>query len=119
MTSSRGSALFKKLEGNNIKTIEHLNTNVNLECLNLADNSIGSISDMSYLRNLKELYLHGNRLTHLRQCDKCLPTSLETLTLAKNSINDLNEICTLSHLSNLLSISIADNPCVTMINSLE
>lgn len=107
------------LEGNNIKTIEHLNTNVNLECLNLADNSIGSISDMSYLRNLKELYLHGNRLTHLRQCDKCLPTSLETLTLAKNSINDLNEICTLSHLSNLLSISIADNPCVTMINSLD
>ncbi|XP_033151547.1 centrosomal protein of 97 kDa isoform X2 [Drosophila mauritiana] len=107
------------LEGNNIKTIEHLNTNVNLECLNLADNSIGSISDMSYLRNLKELYLHGNRLTHLRQCDKNLPTSLETLTLAKNSINDLNEICTLSHLSNLLSISIADNPCVTMTNSLD
>ncbi|KMY87998.1 centrosomal protein of 97 kDa isoform X2 [Drosophila simulans] len=107
------------LEGNNIKTIEHLNTNVNLECLNLADNSIGSISDMSYLRNLKELYLHGNRLTHLRQCDKSLPTSLETLTLAKNSINDLNEICTLSHLSNLLSISIADNPCVTMTNSLD
>ncbi|XP_043643974.1 centrosomal protein of 97 kDa [Drosophila teissieri] len=107
------------LEGNNIKTIEHLNMNVNLECLNLAENSIGSISDMSYLRNLKELYLHGNRLTHLRQCDKCLPTSLETLTLAKNSINDLNEICTLSHLSNLLSISIADNPCVTMTNSLD
>ncbi|XP_017075693.1 centrosomal protein of 97 kDa [Drosophila eugracilis] len=107
------------LEGNNVKTIEHLNMNVNLESLNLADNSIGSISDMSFLRNLKELYLHGNRLTHLRQCDKYLPTSLETLTLAKNSINDLNEICTLSHLSSLLSISIADNPCVIMTNSLD
>ncbi|KAH8353051.1 hypothetical protein KR084_008576, partial [Drosophila pseudotakahashii] len=107
------------LEGNNIKTIEHLNTNVNLESLNLAENSIGSISDVSYLRNLKELYLHGNRLTHLRQCDKYLPTSLETLTLAKNGINDLNEICTLSHLSNLLSISITDNPCVNMTNSLD
>ncbi|KAH8334483.1 hypothetical protein KR059_010575, partial [Drosophila kikkawai] len=107
------------LEGNNIKTIEHLNTNVNLECLNLADNSIGSISDVSYLRNLKELYLHGNRLTHLRQCDKYLPTSLETLTLARNGITDLNEICTLSHLSNLLSISISDNPCVHMTNSME
>ncbi|KAL7742284.1 hypothetical protein ACLKA6_005544 [Drosophila palustris] len=102
------------LEGNNIKTIEHLNTNVNLECLNLADNSIGSISDMSYLRCLRELNLHGNRLTHLRQCDKYLPVSLETLTLAKNNINDLNEICTLSHLNKLLSLSIADNPCVTM-----
>ncbi|XP_017046313.1 centrosomal protein of 97 kDa [Drosophila ficusphila] len=107
------------LEGNNIKTIEHLSTNVNLEVLNLAENSIGSISDMSYLRSLKELYLHGNRLTHLRSCDKYLPTSLETLTLAKNGINDLNEICTLSHLSSLLSISIADNPCVNMTNSLD
>ncbi|XP_017954483.1 centrosomal protein of 97 kDa isoform X2 [Drosophila navojoa] len=102
------------LEGNNIKTIEHLNTNVNLEYLNLADNSIGSISDMSYLRSLRELHLQGNRLTHLRQCDKYLPVSLETLNLAKNNINDLNEICTLSHLSNLLSISITENPCVIM-----
>ncbi|KAH8409463.1 hypothetical protein KR222_005948, partial [Zaprionus bogoriensis] len=102
------------LEGNNIKTIEHLNMNVNLECLNLAENSIGSISDVSYLRSLRELNLHGNRLTHLRQCDKYLPTSLETLTLAKNHINDLNEICTLSHLSGLLSLSIMENPCVTM-----
>ncbi|EDW03950.1 centrosomal protein of 97 kDa [Drosophila grimshawi] len=102
------------LEGNNIKTIEHLNTNVNLESLNLADNSIGSISDVSYLRSLRELNLQGNRLTHLRQCDKYLPVSLETLALAKNSISDLNEICTLSHLSNLLSISITENPCVTM-----
>lgn len=102
------------LEGNNIKTIEHLNTNVNLEVLNLAENSIGSISDVSYLRSLRELNLHGNRLTHLRQCDKYLPTSLETLTLAKNNINDLNEICTLSHLSNLLSLSIMENPCVIM-----
>ncbi|SPP78976.1 centrosomal protein of 97 kDa isoform X1 [Drosophila guanche] len=102
------------LEGNNIKTIEHLSTNVALECLNLAENSITSISDISYLGNLKELYLHGNRLTHLRQCDKYLPTSLETLTLAKNNIDDLNEICTLSHLSNLLSLSINDNGCVNM-----
>ncbi|XP_022229690.2 centrosomal protein of 97 kDa [Drosophila obscura] len=102
------------LEGNNIKTIEHLNTNVALECLNLAENSITSISDISYLCNLKELYLHGNRLMHLRQCDKYLPTSLETLTLAKNNIDDLNEICTLSHLSNLLSLSITDNGCVNM-----
>ncbi|XP_034472173.1 centrosomal protein of 97 kDa [Drosophila innubila] len=102
------------LEGNNIKTIEHLNTNLNLEVLNLADNSIGSISDISYLRCLRELNLHGNRLTHLRQCDKYLPVSLETLTLAKNNINDLNEICTLSHLNKLLSLSITDNPCVAM-----
>ncbi|KAH8272000.1 hypothetical protein KR044_013117, partial [Drosophila immigrans] len=107
------------LEGNNIKTIEHLNTNVFLESLNLADNSIGSISDISYLRSLRELNLQSNRLTHLRQCDKYLPASLETLTLAKNNINDLNEICTLSHLSKLLSFSINENPCATMTNSVD
>lgn len=127
------------LECNNIKTIEHLNTNVNLQYLNLSENSITSVSDISYLKNLKvcsirctpdsgslfvpfnivllflqELYLNGNRISHLRQCDKHLPQSLETLTLAKNNIADLNEICTLSHLNNLNSITIADNPCVQM-----
>ncbi|KAL1394835.1 hypothetical protein pipiens_011673 [Culex pipiens pipiens] len=102
------------LEGNNIKTIEHLNTNGNLEYLNLSENSIGIISDISFLKNLKELYMNGNRIAHLRQCDKYLPLSLETLTLAKNNISDLNEICTLSHLNNLNSITISDNPCVLM-----
>ncbi|XP_037926869.1 centrosomal protein of 97 kDa isoform X3 [Hermetia illucens] len=102
------------LEGNNIKTIEHLNTNTKLEYLNLSENSIGSISDISFLKCLKELYLHGNRLTHLRQCDKYLPLSLETLTLAKNNISDLNEICTLANLSSLHNLTINENPCVQM-----
>ncbi|XP_055640849.1 centrosomal protein of 97 kDa [Toxorhynchites rutilus septentrionalis] len=102
------------LEGNNIKTIEHLNTNTNLEHLNLSENSIAIISDISFLKNLKELYMNGNRIAHLRQCDKYLPLSLDTLTLTKNNISDLNEICTLSHLNNLNSITIAENPCVQM-----
>ncbi|XP_055303021.1 centrosomal protein of 97 kDa [Sitodiplosis mosellana] len=105
------------LQGNTIKSIEHLNTNVQLEYLNLAENSIGSISDISVLKNLKELYLHGNRLTHLRQCDRYLPVSIETLTLDHNNIADLNEICTLSGLTALNSISIQENPCVQMTNS--
>uniref|UniRef100_A0AAG5DQT0 Centrosomal protein of 97 kDa n=1 Tax=Anopheles atroparvus TaxID=41427 RepID=A0AAG5DQT0_ANOAO len=102
------------LECNNIKTIEHLNSNVNLQYLNLSENSITSVSDISFLKNLKELLLNGNRISHLRQCDKYLPQSLETLTLAKNNIADLNEICTLSHLNNLNSITVVDNPCVQM-----
>lgn len=129
---------YLNLEGNSIKNIEHLNSNINLEYLNLSDNAISSISDISFLRNLKaiikffiiknyklfpiniilynlqELYLHGNTLTHLRLCDKYLPQSLEVLTLAKNNINDLNEICTLAHLNNLNSITINENPCVVM-----
>uniref|UniRef100_A0A2M3Z2C6 Centrosomal protein of 97 kDa n=1 Tax=Anopheles braziliensis TaxID=58242 RepID=A0A2M3Z2C6_9DIPT len=105
---------YLNLECNNIKTIEHLNTNVNLQTLNLAENSITSVSDISSLKKLKELFLNGNRISHLRQCDKYLPTSLETLTLSKNNICDLNEMCTLSHLNNLNSITIADNPCLQM-----
>ncbi|KAL5278999.1 CEP97 family protein [Megaselia abdita] len=104
------------LEGNNVKTIEHLQTNTKLETLNLSENNIASISDISFLKCLKQLNLHGNRLTHLRQCEKYLPNSLETLTLSKNNIPDLNEICTLSHLCNLNSIAINDNPCVQMIS---
>lgn len=61
--------------------------------------------------------MQGNRITHLRNCDRFLPSSLETLLLAKNGITDLNEICTLSHLNNLNAISVTDNPCVQMTGS--
>nr|XP_022913294.1 centrosomal protein of 97 kDa-like [Onthophagus taurus] len=102
------------LAKNNIKTIEHLNTNVNLEHLDLSENSITHIVDLSFLKNLRELLLHNNKIGHLRQCDRFLPTSLITLTLASNNISDLNEISQLVNLKNLNSISIAGNPCVTM-----
>lgn len=74
---------------------------------------------LMYFYFLQELYLHGNRLSHLRQCDKYLPLSLETLTLAKNNISDLNEICTLAHLCCLNSITISENPCVSMTANTE
>lgn len=56
--------------------------------------------------------MHNNKISHLRTCDRYLPTSLATLTLANNNINDLNEISQLVHLTNLTSISLANNPCV-------
>ncbi|KAF5308315.1 hypothetical protein FQR65_LT06309 [Abscondita terminalis] len=102
------------LAGNTIKTIEHLNTNINLEHLDLSENCISHIADLSFLKNLKELLLHGNKIGHLHQCDRYLPPSLVTLTLASNNINDLNEISQLVHLTNLNNISIANNPCVNM-----
>ncbi|XP_055595956.1 uncharacterized protein LOC129746357 isoform X2 [Uranotaenia lowii] len=81
----------------------------------LDDNELQKIDNIdSYLKIEKELFMNGNRLAHLRQCDKYLPLSLETLTLAKNNISDLNEICTLSHLANLNAITVTENPCVQM-----
>lgn len=103
------------LVGNNIKTIEHLATNLRLQYLNLDDNSIMNVGDLSYLRDLKELHLNGNRLSHLKQCDKYLPVQLEVLGLGRNNLTDLNEICTLSGLTALSAIVVADNPCVQMV----
>ncbi|XP_070150286.1 centrosomal protein of 97 kDa isoform X2 [Polyergus mexicanus] len=102
------------LAGNNIKSIEHLHTNIKLEHLDLSENSISHISDISYLRSLKELFLHNNRIITLRQCERYLPTSLETFTLANNNITDLNEMSHLANLKNLVNFSIANNPCVSM-----
>ncbi|CAL1688959.1 unnamed protein product [Lasius platythorax] len=102
------------LAGNNIKSIEHLHTNIKLEHLDLSENSISHVSDISYLRSLKELFLHNNRIITLRQCERYLPTSLETFTLANNNITDLNEMSHLANLKNLVNFSIANNPCVSM-----
>ncbi|KAL1506265.1 hypothetical protein ABEB36_005659 [Hypothenemus hampei] len=102
------------LSSNSIKTIEHLNTNINLEHLDLSENAITHISDISFLKNLQHLFLHKNKINHLGQCDRFLPVSLATLTLANNNITDLNEISRLCHLENLTKISIANNPCVNM-----
>ncbi|XP_076282830.1 centrosomal protein 97kDa isoform X2 [Lasioglossum baleicum] len=102
------------LAGNNIKSIEHLHTNTKLEHLDLSENSISHTSDISYLKNLKELFLHNNRIITLRQCERYLPTSLETFTLANNNITDLNEMSHLANLKNLIHFSIANNPCVSM-----
>ncbi|XP_044254240.1 centrosomal protein of 97 kDa isoform X2 [Tribolium madens] len=105
------------LAGNSIKTIEHLNTNTNLEHLDLSENNITHINDLSFLKDLKELLLHNNKINHLRQSDRFLPTSLITLTLANNNIEDLNEISQLVNLVNLQNISIANNPCVNIGNT--
>ncbi|XP_029170112.1 centrosomal protein of 97 kDa isoform X2 [Nylanderia fulva] len=102
------------LAGNNIKSIEHLHTNIKLEHLDLSENSISHVSDISYLRSLKELFLHNNRIITLRQCERYLPISLETFTLANNNITDLNEMSHLGNLKNLVNFSIANNPCVSM-----
>jgi len=58
--------------------------------------------------------LHNNRIITLRQCERYLPASLETFTLANNNITDLNEMSHLANLKNVVNFSIANNPCVNM-----
>lgn len=82
-----------------------------MSLINSLNISLNVHTSVSYFQ---ELYLHGNRISHLRQCEKFLPTSLETLTLAKNSITDLNELSFLCNLLQLNSITLHDNPCLQM-----
>ena len=54
------------LANNNIKNIENLNQNVHLEHVDLSGNSISTITDLSFLKNLKTLLLHKNKISSLR-----------------------------------------------------
>ena len=54
------------LADNNIKTIENLHQNVHLEHLDLSGNGLTAISDLSFLKNLKTLLLHKNKINSLR-----------------------------------------------------
>ena len=54
------------LANNNIKTLENLNQNVHLEHLDLSGNSITRTADLSFLKNLKTLLLHNNKINSLR-----------------------------------------------------
>ena len=54
------------LANNNIKTIENLNQNVHLEHLDLSGNGITTTADLSFLKNLKTLLLHNNKINSLR-----------------------------------------------------
>lgn len=99
------------LAGNNIKSIEHLNANLMLEHLDLSDNAITTIPDLSSMKLLRRLHLHSNRIKTLQFCDKFLPTSLNTLTLAENGLTDVNEVSRLALLVYLEVFSMAGNPC--------
>lgn len=99
------------LAGNNIKSIEHLNANLLLEHLDLSDNAITTIPDLSSMKLLRRLHLQSNRIKTLQFCDKFLPPTLTTLTLADNGITDINEISRLVQLVYLEVFTVAGNPC--------
>lgn len=99
------------LAGNNIKNIEHLGANLLLEQLDLTDNAISVIPDLSHLKVLKKLHLASNRIKTLQFCDKFLPPTLISLTLADNALTDLNEVSRLGHLALLEVFSLTGNPC--------
>ncbi|XP_047735452.1 uncharacterized protein LOC108683348 isoform X1 [Hyalella azteca] len=100
------------LAANSIKTMDGISHCHKLEHLNLSGNAICALSDLTSLPKLKELFLHRNRLMNLNRGNKYLPTSLVIFTLSDNLLADLNDLCHLSHLSNLEQFTILNNPCL-------
>ncbi|KAB7498196.1 Centrosomal protein [Armadillidium nasatum] len=107
------------LSGNNIKIMEGLSHSHKLEHLNISGNFITQITDIFMLKNLKELFLHRNRIGSLHRCNKYLPSSLIILTLSDNCIADLNELCYLSHLTNLEQFTFLNNPCLDPLHQID
>lgn len=91
-----------------------MSSNLSLEYVDLSDNLITGVSDISLLKNLQVLKLDNNRLTTLKFCSNLLPSSLKVLMLANNLLTDLNEVSYLSAMSCLETIAVAHNPCVSM-----
>ncbi|NXP35327.1 CEP97 protein, partial [Leiothrix lutea] len=92
--------------------IEQISSCLSLQHLDLSDNNIAQLGDLSKLTSLKTLLLHGNIITSLRAAPVCLPQSLTVCSLAENEIRDLNEVCFLASLRQLEQLSIMNNPCV-------
>lgn len=70
----------------------NLNVNVSLIHLDVSDNHVTAITDLSHLVHLQTLLLHGNKIKTLQVAGRYLPTSLKILSLAENNLEDLNEV---------------------------
>ena len=80
------------LSGNNIKTYSLLNSNQKLRQLDLSSNGISGLSDISGLKDLRTLDLSRNIISSISLAEKCLPSSLVSLDLTENEIEDLCEV---------------------------
>ena len=72
--------------------------------LNLRNNQITDINEISKLTNLTALYLGNNQITDINEISKL--TNLTTLHLNNNKITDINEI---SKLTNLTTLWLSNN----------
>ncbi|VDD77932.1 unnamed protein product [Mesocestoides corti] len=71
--------------------IENLSANVALKHLDLSENEIDCLGDLSKLTKLKTLLLHCNKIKSLETASEFLPSSLCILSLAENRLCALTE----------------------------
>jgi Leucine-rich repeat (LRR) protein len=109
------SLKYLNMYGNKLSSVPDAMADlVNLEILDLQNNEITSIPDMSGMTKLKTLQLYNN---DIKQIDRgFLPLSLTYLQLGFNGMQSIPEV--VSELINLQSLSVGDNE-ITSIDTFE
>jgi len=88
--------------GNMVNNLDGISLIENLKSLKCDENFLKDCSEITHLKNLKELYIGGNNIKKLPP----LPTSLEVLSCRNCELRFINDI---EELSNLKSLYCGDN----------
>lgn len=94
------------LVANCVEKIENLDSNVNLEHLELYQNLVKKIENIAHLRNLTVLDLSFNKIRLMDSLATCNFLQLERLYLSSNKITDVEGIF---HLTNLKMLELGSN----------
>lgn len=94
---------------NQIVSVDGIAHLTRLEHLNLAHNRLTSFVDLQANKALKSCNLDGNLITSLATAPVALPSSLQTLTLANNSVSDILSAKLLANLDALHELDLSGN----------
>jgi centriolin len=97
------------LSYNLITKIEGLDRLIDLVELNLAENSISKIEGIDHLRCLERLNLSGNQIKRIPENISNLANMVH-LRIARNKLENLNDVRYLSKLTKLKNLRLDDNP---------
>lgn len=101
------------LSYNVISVVEGLHNLENLLELNLAENSIRKFENFESLTKLQRLNLSGNQISRIPSNIHKLG-SLQVLRFSRNNLSVLKDVSYLGDLPNLSSLTMEDNPIVTL-----
>ncbi|VDN19395.1 unnamed protein product [Gongylonema pulchrum] len=86
----------------------------NLTYLDISNNRLSDLPNLSKLPLLRTVNLHANQISSLSEIHRTMPQYLENIDVGENLITDLREAHFLSHLRSIRSITFAGNPCVRL-----
>ncbi|KAH9492790.1 hypothetical protein Btru_024725 [Bulinus truncatus] len=100
------------LSRNELTELSGLANLPNLQILDVSENYLTSLKSVKKLRSLEELRVNSNRIKELAYFVNIFP-NLQLLQASLNLINTMDEIVTLSHLTDLCELYIMSNPLCT------